>query len=106
MPYNVEGMAHIQLVDDQIVADETDPRIPARDVIIAPLRGLEIQIPNDNDAVVSVALAMPEGSYREVRDAITTYLEQSGEAAYYGIDNVAYRGKTNAGTFDGRAHRP
>ena len=42
---------------------------------------------------VAVALSMPEGSYREVRDAIATYLEQSGEPAYYGIDGVAYRGK-------------
>ena len=92
LPYDVESMARIELVDDQIVADENDIRIPGRDVILAPLRNLEIQVPNDNDATVSVVLSMPEFSYKEARGAIMSYLEQSGKPAHYGLAGVAYRG--------------
>jgi hypothetical protein len=93
MPYNIENMSRIQQVDNKVVADEKDPRIRARDVIIAPLRNLEIQIPDDNDAVVSVALAMPGMPYKQARETINSYLEQTGKPAYYGIDGVAYWGK-------------
>lgn len=93
LPYDIESMAHIQQVDEEVIADDDDPRILGRNVILAPLRALEVQIPNSKEATVSVALAMPGKSYREVKDTVASYLEQSGKPAYFGIEGVAYRGK-------------
>src|SRR5690606_11112246 len=41
----------------------------------------------------SIALYMPEGETRHVRQEIDTFLEQSERAAFYGLNGIAYHGQ-------------
>jgi hypothetical protein len=93
LPYDVESMARVQQEDNVVIAQDSDPRMPPRNVIIAPSRDLEIQAPNSDNAVTSVALVMSQGTFKEVNAAIASFLERSGKPAYYGLDGVAYRGQ-------------
>lgn len=93
LPFDVESMARIQVEDEKVIALDSDPRLPAREMILTPLRALDIQVPNSEYVAVSVALALPHATYKEAYAAISSFLGQTGKPAYYGLDGVAYRGQ-------------
>lgn len=95
LPYDIENMSRIHtLADGEVLAEESAPRISPDRIILAPLTNLNIEVPNEKpDSNTSIALYMPEGETRQVRREIDTFLEQSERPAYYGLNNIAYRGQ-------------
>ncbi len=91
LPFDVEAMRTIQVLNGAVLADDSDPRLSAEGIVIAPgslgvsTRGLR--------RLVSVAVCMPELTYKPAKKEIDQYLEQSGQATYYGLAGITYRGK-------------
>jgi hypothetical protein len=93
LPYNVAAMSNIQQQDSEIVATENDPKIPARQLILAPWRYLNLTVPNGMESVQSVAVVMPPDDYKTARTEIDAFLEQTARPAFYGLQGVAYSGE-------------
>jgi len=98
LPFDIEAMRTIESSGGKILAMENDPRFNAEKIMIVPA-----QWPAWGDwRMASVVISMPALGYRQAKEEIDQYLEQSGNATYYGLDNVAYRGKrTRENTFAG-----
>lgn len=89
LPFDIEAMRTMELSGNMILATEADPRFNAEKIVIVPA-----QWPTwDGWRRTSVVISMPDLAYRQAKEEIDQYLEQSGTAAYYGLDTVAYRGK-------------
>lgn len=102
LPFDVESMATVDRVQGNVVAREDDPRIPAHEIVITPVRALFKNVPQSRERIISAVVSMPGTGYRQAREDIETYLEQTGQAVYYGLDEVAYRGRrTRAMTLAG-----
>lgn len=95
LPYDVESMARIHVLEDgEVLADENSPRIPPHRIVIAPHKDLEIQVPNEKpDSNTSIALYLPDVDPRTAREEIQLFLEQSERPAFYGLGEIAYRGQ-------------
>lgn len=98
LPFDIENMALVVRPRDVsggnvIIAEDDDPRIPASRIVITPVRRLFENVPHGNTRIVSVAISMPDAGYKEAKDAIDQFLEQTGEPLYYGLDGIAYKGK-------------
>ncbi len=94
LPFDVEGMTSIQKDLWRALAEDDDPRISAENLIICPTRDLGIRTDGaEIGRLVSLAISMPELPYKEARDVINEYLEQSGQSAHYGLDGVVYMGE-------------
>jgi hypothetical protein len=76
-------------------AEPGDPRIPADDVVILPNSPLGITIPSSSRRIESVVVGLDDLGFREAREVIFQYLEQTGEGAFFGLDGVASFGKRN-----------
>jgi hypothetical protein len=76
-----------------ILANNDSPRVLAKNAILAPLGDLRIAIPHGTARTLSVAVDMHHLPYRQAREQIDRYLEQSGQTAYYGLDDVGYVGR-------------
>ena len=94
LPFDIramESVASLNIMNRGAVASEYDPKVPAEKVILAryeahpgpPLWG----------RIFSLAVAMPDSDYREARQVIESYMEQTAKPLSYGIDGVAYRGR-------------
>lgn len=92
LPFNVEAMQSIQVQGGQVVADDSDPRLDAAQMIIA-FGDIGIGGAGGQRRLVSVAVDMSGMSYKEANGKIVQYLEQSGNTTYYGLNGVAYRGR-------------
>jgi hypothetical protein len=92
LPFDIEAMRAVQIAGGAVLAEDTDPRLSTEAMVIVPgdvgIRGTRGEF-----RLVSVAVCMPGASYREARDEVEKYLEQSGQATYYGLGRVAYRGR-------------
>ncbi|MBD3240202.1 MAG: FtsX-like permease family protein, partial [Chitinivibrionales bacterium] len=105
LPFDVENMVDPVVVDYNIIAGEDDPRIAADRVIITPMRSLFKDVANSSERIVAMNVVMNDAPYREAREDIEAYLEQTGQRVYYGLDGVSYRGRraratTMAGLID------
>jgi hypothetical protein len=94
LPFDITGMAVVNHNNQDIIADDSDPRIDAAKIILAPSRGLSVPVDTSVKILNSVAVTLPPGtSYKAARGVIDDYLEESGKATYYGLDNYAFLGK-------------
>ena len=92
LPFDLEAMRTVEIVNRQALAEDTDPRLRADAMIIVPWH-IGLNSGGAQFRLTSVAVCMPGVAYREAREEIEQYLEQSGNATYYGLGGVAYRGK-------------
>ncbi len=92
LPFDIEAMRTIQKSGWSVLAEETDPRLGAERMILAPT-GFSIVANHAENRLISVAVVTPNLGYKDARSEINQYLEQSGQTTYYGLDQVAYRGK-------------
>lgn len=92
LPFDIGAMRTVQVVNGQVLASDTDPRLDAGAMVITAT-GLGVAGSHGQDRLVSVAMRMDGLPYREAREEVDQYLEQSGQVAYYGLKGVAYRGK-------------
>jgi len=102
LPFDIENMAQVvkpkhNQLRNVIIAEDTDPRINARNIVITPVRKVFKNIPHASERTVSVVVSMPGESYKEAKEVITGFMEQTGEPIYYGLDGVAYRGRRTRG---------
>lgn len=95
LPFDLEAMANVAtLKSTAILAKDSDPRIPAENILICPARrNLQIQLPYGKPQRVSMAIAMPNASYKEAKAEIDSYLERKAEPVFYGLGGVAFRSK-------------
>lgn len=106
LPFDLENMVDPVSHGNEIyVADDEDPRIAAENVIITPMRSLFKNVTNSLERIVTMTVVMDDAPYRDAREDIETYMEQTGQRLYYGLDGVAYRGRraratTMAGLID------
>jgi len=94
LPFDIINLTEIIKINDlTVLAEDTDPRIPAENVILLPNGAPNMATPNSERRVISVAVHMPEAGYREARETIETYMEQTAQPVFYGLDGIAYKGK-------------
>ena len=96
LPFDIERMEVLVKSargDSTIVAALDDPRISPHRIVLAPIRPLRVGVANAETRTASIAITMPGISYRDAREEIQSFLEQKGEAMYYGLDGVAYKGR-------------
>jgi len=96
LPFDAERLEVVpQRGFEGISAGENDPKVAAENVVLAAFRPLSLSTGAETswERVISIAVSMPEASYREAKDAIDGYLEQTGEPLAYGIDGVAFVGQ-------------
>ena len=110
LPFDVEAMKKVVMDNDilfNILAQDDDPRIPAHKVVIAPFReNLHIRDKYARfDRIASVAITMEGKTYRNAKRVIDSYLEGNAEPVFYGLGDIAYRGKrTREMTMAGLMH--
>ena len=92
LPFDIEAMRTVQVVGGSVLADDSDPRLSADRIAIVP-EDLGVAFAHGQNRLVSVAVCMPGLAYKQARAEIDQYLEQSGQTAYYGLDEVSYRGR-------------
>jgi len=92
LPFDIEGMRTVQIVGGSVLAEDSDPRLNAERIIITP-SDFCVTGTRGQRRLVSVAVEMPNLSYKQARQEIDRYLEQSGQSTYYGLDEIAYKGK-------------
>jgi hypothetical protein len=92
LPFDLEAMRTVEIVGGHALAEETDPRLRTGGMLIVP-DNVGIGGVAGGFRLTSVALCLPDRSYKQAREEIEQYLEQSGNATYYGLGGVAYRGK-------------
>lgn len=94
LPFNIEAARAVEVQTVSLVADDT-PRLPAERIILScraflPPKTYPIAA---QPRLTSVAIGMPGLPYRQVKEQVEKYLEQTGQPASYGIDGVAYFGR-------------
>ena len=92
LPFDIEAMRTVQVLNDAALADDTSPRLSADGIVIAP-GNIGITSSRGRRRLVSVAVCMPGLTYKAAKNEIDLYLEQSGQATYYGLAGITYRGK-------------
>ncbi len=99
LPFDVTAMLMIQTEGGEggpVLARAEDVRLQADRVVLCVHRKhapVALHVPRADLRTVSLAVRMDGLGYREARHEIGSYLEQTGKAAYYGLDGYAYLGK-------------
>lgn len=104
LPFDIKGLINVKKQGNTVIlAEDTDPLIGAEKIILAPLRNLNINVQNANEIINSIAVVLPNDlNYKEARQTIYSYLEQSGKSTYYGLDGYAFLGRrTRQSSFSG-----
>ncbi len=92
LPPNVEALETVETEGGVVLADEKAPRLDGKQILIS-VGNKNYTAQNGHQRQCSVAVVMPNLSYKEAKEEIDKYLEQSGRATYYGLDGVTYRGQ-------------
>lgn len=92
LPFDVEAMRTFEVMGGSVLASDSDPRLSADKIIFAPVDSVP-PAANAENRMTSVAVVMPDLSYKEAKAQADQYMEQSGQVVYYGLDQDAYRGK-------------
>jgi hypothetical protein len=100
LPFDIRSMPQVRTdAQDNALAVEPYARIRPEDVLLAlDIGDLPIG-PYIQPRTTSVAIWLREPqtgmdlAYKDAREVINTFLEQSGRSTYYGLDGVAYRGR-------------
>jgi hypothetical protein len=94
LPFDAEALRTIQTIGHgyTLIADDEEPRLNAERIVLAP-DGTTITAGHGEWRLVSVGVHMPALAYKTARAEIERYLEQSGRDTYFGLDDIAYRGK-------------
>ncbi len=93
LPFDISAMRTVRLEGDSVLAAEDDPRLDADAIVLARTDSNFPGVGYAKNRLVSVAVDLGPLGYRAARDVVDRYLEQSGQPAYYGIDEVAYLGR-------------
>ena len=97
LPFDIEAMSSVTVAETggnrYIVASDEDPRIDGNNIVIAPLRNLPMSVAFGDEIVSSLVVSMPDTPFREARETIESFMIQTGEPLYYGLDGNAYRGE-------------
>ncbi|NLF40396.1 ABC transporter permease [bacterium] len=97
LPFDIEAMQEVDLLNNTIVAKDDDPRIPAAKLVITPVRTVLDSVPYGSLRTISIAVAMPDAPYKEVRNEIQALMEQTARPLFYGLDGIAYKGRRMRG---------
>ncbi len=103
LPFDIEAMMSVRLYPDpanpqdgHALAGDDDPLLSSQRIVLAP-RELGIDVthakPAKTPRLVSVAISLEGQAYKPARQVVDSYLEQSGRAAFYGLDGIAWMGK-------------
>jgi len=103
LPFDVQGIANVQrLPSSEVLAGPGEPRIDGSNLVLMPMGSLGITVPDAQVRVASIAVSLEDLDYRKAREEITGHLEQTGNAAFYGLGGVAYFGsRTRQNSMEG-----
>jgi hypothetical protein len=93
LPFDLSLVADFTRFSGGLLVGESEPRVAADRIVIFPNTSLNLGTPGMTEVISSVAVSMPEASFREASDTIEEYLIQTGVPVYYGLDGIAYRGQ-------------
>lgn len=95
LPFDIESVTSLLNVPGRggYLVDDNSPRIPAELVMIAPNTTIGIEAEHGMGRINSVGISLEGVPWSEANALITTYLEQTGQPAFFGLDGVAYRGE-------------
>ncbi len=100
LPFNSGALTSIELKGAEVIADKDAVRISPSSLILTCSRSLtswNIKSANIATGVqlrpVSMAVILKDLNYREAKEVIEQYMEQTGVETYYGLDGVAYLGQ-------------
>ncbi len=98
LPFDIESMTQVSQKKEPglgavIVASEEDPRILAERIVIAPVKGLFGNVVHGHKRIASAVVDMSGAGYKESRGLIETFMEQTSETLYYGLDGIAFKGR-------------
>jgi len=95
LPFDIKAIRTVVTVTSfDVLAQDTDPRIGPENIVLAPVgRDLQIQTKYGLLRRASMAIAMPNASYKEAKATIDSYLERKAQSVFYGLGGVAVRGK-------------
>ncbi len=92
LPFDTEALANTRIAPDGFVlADESDARVDAADVIL----GINEQLTTDKRGIRTVSAVVDMGNvpYPVARREILSYMEQSGQECHYALDGTAFVGR-------------
>lgn len=95
MPFDITALPSIARSPNDWVelAEDHSPRLTTSGALIMSSdSNIRIGVPNSRKRLNSVALNLNQSSYKEARETIENYLEQSARPAYYGLNDTAYEG--------------
>jgi hypothetical protein len=92
LPFDSRALAAPKSIGTNILAERDDPRVAAADILIGLVDRCPISVAGER-RLMSAAVDMGNVGYREARERIEAYLEQSGRATNYGLDGIAYLGR-------------
>jgi ABC-type lipoprotein release transport system permease subunit len=111
LPFDIEKLTNIASAQHNTevgiqVVDDNAERIAPDKIVITPHRKLFDESTAQSRILLnSVVISMPGASYKEAKNSIVSFMEQTGEPVYFGLDGVSYKGRisrsmTMAGLID------
>jgi len=99
LPPDVTAIPNVKVDSEGApLARPEDPRISAEEVVILPSGPLGIAISGGALRIPSVVVGLESLGFREAREVVFQYLEQTGTEAFFGLDGVASYGKRSRET--------
>ncbi len=88
-PFNIEAVSDLNISDrDQSIgASDDSVRIPPDRIFLSPLRDVGVHLLDS-----SLAIGMPAVDYKDAREQIVSFMEQTAQPVFYGLDGIAYKG--------------
>lgn len=96
MPFDVAALRTVTAGPGQnvLLAEPTDPRLGGDHVILASQRNVSASIGKSKARIYSVGVVLPPAlPYKEAKQVIDDYLEQSGASTYYGLGGYSFIGQ-------------
>ena len=94
LPFDVTALRTVNKSGQSILAEEDDARLDPAQMVIAGFGRWSAPISFGTEMINSIAVVLPPDlGYKDGKQVIDQYLEQSGRSTYYGVDGFAFRGR-------------
>lgn len=93
LPFDIEALQSYEITGNafSVLVDDSMPRVAAADAILAPLSLAEKEKGGTEVRTTSVLIGLDGTDYRESRQLVKQFVEQSGQKVVYGLDGAAWR---------------
>ena len=100
LPFDIESMPDVVIEKGRALAEADAPRVTASSIVISHESLGSVPFAHEN--INSIAVNMEGVRYADARQAVDEYLEHTRQAAFFGLDGVAFQGtRTRRTTAEG-----